>query len=234
MELHGINFPPIMNASGTRGFFGEGYWYHKIWRYAGLSFRGCGFTAKTTTMQERLKPEEGLGNMPMKQDGITPREFVPRCIIVKPWSGIALNAVGLSGPGAPDLLARGIWQQISGSPWNLSFMSVEKTPSDRADELQEFVELLLPSVHHWNADVGLEINFSCPNAHVHISSLVQEVKRALQIAKKLEIPMQCKFNALAPIDAVREISSSPLCNAIVMGNTIPWGQLPDNPISYAG
>lgn len=221
MLVAGYAYPPIMNASGARGFFGEGYWYHKYWKLAGLSFKTCGFTAKTTTLQPRF------GNMPMCEDGITPEEYFPNCIIVKPFSGIALNAVGLSGPGAYNLLSQGYWQQISGNPWNLSFMSVLTTRSDRAEELREFVRLLFPVIHHFNAKVGLELNFSCPNAHVDPLELVGEVGEALELASKLLIPLQCKFNALAPVRTVCEISTNRNCAAIVMGNTIPWGQFPD-------
>lgn len=230
MRLRGIDFPPIMNASGARGFFGDAYheyWYHRPYKYLGLTFRNCGFTAKTTTMQPRLKPAEKLGNMPMMPDGITPKEWVPNCIKINPQQGVIVNAVGLSGPGAPDLLTRGIWQQISGSPWNLSFMSLEKNDSDRSEELREFVKILMPCIHQFRAPVGLELNFSCPNVNVHHTSLVQEVKRALTIAEPLNVPVQCKFNALTPVDVVREISGHRACNAIVMGNTIPWGQLPN-------
>ena len=163
----------------------------------------------------------------MMPDGITPEEWFPGSIIVNPWSGSVLNAVGLSGPDAPDLLGRGIWQRISGMPWNLSFMSVQQTTSDRMEELREFVQLLLPVIRQFNAPVGLELNFSCPNANVYSSKLIQEVGEALYTASPLRIPLQCKFNALAPIAAVREISSLAPCGAIVMGNTIPWGQLPD-------
>ncbi|HSX24507.1 MAG TPA: hypothetical protein VLG69_00910, partial [Candidatus Andersenbacteria bacterium] len=223
----GVEYPSVMNASGTRGFFGEGYWYHKYWNIAGLTFKNCALNAKTTTMQERLNPKKGLGNMPMRPDGITPHEFFPKCIVIKPWSGAALNAVGLSGPGAPNLLAREEWQRISGPPWNLSFMSVEKEMSDRLSELREFVKLLLPVVHKFNAPVGLEMNFSCPNANVQHSSLVEEVCTALSIAGELHIPLQCKFNALASVKEVKEISRYRACGAIVMGNTIPWKDFPD-------
>ena len=36
-----------------------------------------------------------------------------------------------------------------------------------------------------------------------------------------------KFNILAPVCAVREISRDPHCDAICVSNTIPWGKLPE-------
>ncbi len=72
MRLRGIEFAPIMNASGTRGFFGEGYWYHShpAWRLAGLNFDRCGFVSKTTTFAANE------GNMPLNPD-FTPQEKYP-------------------------------------------------------------------------------------------------------------------------------------------------------------
>lgn len=217
-----------MNAAGAFGFAKEGYPYHRFSKYMGLTSQDCGFTAKTTGMQRRLEPDTGLGNMPMKNDGITPKHWFPSCIIVKPFSGIVLNAVGLSGPGASDLLARGKWQKISDAPWNLSFMSVLSTSSDRLEELREFVKLLAPLIHQFNAPCGLEMNFSCPNAGLDPSSLINEVGQALDIAALLDIALQCKFNALAPVRAVCEICQHIRCAAVVIGNTIPWGKFSEH------
>ncbi len=105
-------------------------------------------------------------------------------------------------------------------------MSVSEKKSDRMDELREFVRLLLPVIHQFKAEVGLELNFSCPTSGVDPSSRVLEAGEALPIAAPLRIPLLCKFNALAPVDAVCEISKEEACGAIVMGNTIPWGAFP--------
>lgn len=227
MELRNVRYPGAMNASGAFGFHLEGYRHHRILKHFGLTRKKCAFTAKTTGMQQRLEPDKKLGNMYMQPDGITPRDWFPNCIIVKPFSGVMLNAVGLAGPGAARLLAMGKWQEISEESWNLSFMSVLPTTSDRLTELREFVQLLLPTIHSWNSPVGLEMNFSCPNAGLDPTHLIQEVGEALSIANTLEIPLQCKFNACAPVRAVCEVARHPACDAIVMGNTIPWGSFPD-------
>jgi len=50
MILRGIEFGNVFNASGARGFFGEGYVYHRLWRPFGLSYDGSTFVAKTTTL----------------------------------------------------------------------------------------------------------------------------------------------------------------------------------------
>ena len=48
MNQRVADFGPVWGASGVQGFFGEGYWFHR-W-VPGLSFDGCTFVAKTTTL----------------------------------------------------------------------------------------------------------------------------------------------------------------------------------------
>src|SRR5271157_6436210 len=102
MKLRGIEFGNVFNASGARGFNGEGYWFHSLWRWFGLDYTGSTFTAKTTTLM--LRP----GNMPVDAKGRM-LGWLPDCIVVKPWAGVALNAVGLSGPGILALVEQ--WQK---------------------------------------------------------------------------------------------------------------------------
>jgi dihydroorotate dehydrogenase len=221
MQLRGINFRPVANAAGTQGFFGEGYWYHRYAKRIGLTFQGCCFIAKTTTLRIRT------GNMLLSdKDGITPVERMPKCIVVKPWKGIVLNAVGLSGPGAEHLLTTGYWQQRT-EPFFLSFMSVEGTPSKRLTELKRFIYLFKQYLGNFKVPVGLEINLSCPNAGLDPDLLVYEGEEALEEAARLNTPLQLKFNALVPAEAVCKIAQHEACDAITMSNTIPWGKLPE-------
>ncbi len=221
MQLRGLSFRPVFNAAGAQGFFGEGYPYHRWWKLLGLTFRRCGFIAKTTTLHPRV------GNMPLKGDGITPQEWKPQCVMVKPFAGVVLNAVGLSGPGAKALLDDGRWQQRNGASFFLSFMSVQATAGERLTELKEFVRLLRGYLGGFRAPVGLEMNFSCPNAGLDPSSLIQEVGQALDVAATLRIPLQCKFNATVPVKPVCEVARHEACDAITVSNTIPWRKLPE-------
>jgi dihydroorotate dehydrogenase len=220
MQLRGINFRPVYNASGAQGFFGEGYPYHRYWKYLGLTFEGCGFIAKTTTLEARA------GNLPLNNN-LTPQEWVPKCIIVNFWQGIVLNAVGLSGPGADSLLASRRWMERLSEPFFLSFMSVEDTAEQRLAELREFTALLLTRLPEFRSPVGLEINFSCPNAGLDPTSLINEVGQALEVAARLRIPLQPKFNATMPAEAVCQACQHEACDAITMSNTVPWGKLPN-------
>src|SRR3989338_9953988 len=134
MKLRGIDFGCVLDASGTEGFFGEGYPYQKA---LGINFSGATFVAKTMTMHPRA------GNMRMRRDGSLPWwPLKPDCIVVKLWKGAALNAVGLSNPGAEALLNQGQWQERE-EPFFLSFMAVGATREERMKELDGFVRMLL-------------------------------------------------------------------------------------------
>lgn len=219
MILRKINFGCVSNASGARGFFGEGYWFHFFLRLLGLDWGGSTFVAKTTTLWPRK------GNLSLGADGITPREFFPRCIKVYPWQGVVLNAVGLSGPGAKALLEKGEWQKKS-DPFFLSFMATGDYRQQRIAEMRLFVEMLQGRKSYFQAPFGLEINFSCPNVGLNTEELVGEVGEVLDIAGKLDIPLVPKFNALVAPETARAITDHSACDAIVVSNTIPFGQLP--------
>lgn len=223
MILRGVDFGPVFNASGARGFFGEGYWYHKFFRLFGLNFDGCCFVAKTTTLEKKE------GNMPLKEDGITPRNWFPKCIKVYPFKGggMVLNAVGLSGPGAKALFEDGRWQERK-DPFFISFMSVAGTSKERMGELKAFVEMFGNYLPGFNASIGLQLNCSCPNVNLDEKELVGEIMEGLKIADRLEIPLMPKFSIVTPVEAVKEIcDSSPYCDAICVSNTVLWGKLPD-------
>lgn len=221
MRLRGIKFRPVVNAAGAQGFFGEGYPYHKLWKRVGLTFKNCGLVAKTTTLD--MRP----GNMPLRDDGITPQEWQPKCIVVKPGAGVVLNAVGLSGPGAKALLEDARWQKRNSEPFFLSLMSVQGNGAERLDELKDFAKLLQSYLNDFRTKVGLEMNFSCPNAGLDPSSLINEAGQALDAAGALGIPLQCKFNATVPAKPVCEACQHEACDAITMSNTIPWGKQPE-------
>lgn len=221
MKLRGIDFGQVLGASGVQGFFGEGYSHHQWLEFVpGFSFRDMTFVAKTTTLAPRK------GNMPLRADGITPRDFKPQCIVVKPWSGVALNAVGLSGPGAEALFKDCRWQART-RPFMISFMAVAPTRAARREELAAFVALFRQYLSRMNAPIGLQINFSCPNVGLGHDDLIEEVTDALSIAGVLRIPLMPKVSVLLPIDAACIIAMHPACDGFCVSNTIPWGALPD-------
>ncbi len=219
MHLRGIDFGHVLDASGARGFFGEGYPHHRWLGPIGLDFTGSTFVAKTTTLYPRT------GNMPLRGD-LSPRELLPKCIVVKPWKGIALNAVGLSGPGAKTLLDDGRWQRRT-EPFFLSFMSVEESPADRSDELKAFVRLLEPRLKEFRAPVALQINVSCQNTGLHFTNLVQEIHNALEIASALRIALVPKISVATPPEDAVAAARHPACAALCITNTVLFGTMSD-------
>lgn len=222
MRLKGVDFEPVFCASGARNFFGEGYWFHRYAKPMGLDYTGSTLIAKTTTLEPRA------GNMPLKKGSTMPVDAAPKCIIVKPAKGIALNAVGLSGPGAAWLFAQNRWQDLT-KPFLISFMAVGSNKETRLAEYQNFAYLVAHAQKStkFKAPFGLQINASCPNVGLDLESVVSETTRALQILDILQIPLVVKINALITPSAAKEIASLSACDAICCSNTIPWGKLPD-------
>ncbi len=230
MEMRGVEWGHVFNASGARGFQREGYWFHRLARLAGLRYDGATFVTKTTTLMPRK------GNMEL-DDAHRPAHLVPDCIVVKPLQGVVLNAVGLSGPGGKVLIdrwreanlrekkthGRGLGQMV------VSFMAVERTMQDRISEAASFLSMFEPFVkYNGTSFTALQLNFSCPNTSVdHGAELATEVKAVLDKAAVLDIPIMIKLNALVAPDEACALASHEACDAVVCSNTIPWGKLPD-------
>ena len=217
MKLRGIDFGCVLDASGTEGFFGEGYPYQKA---LGINFSGATFVAKTMTLRPRA------GNMRIREDGSLPwRPLRPDCIVVKLRKSVALNAVGLSNPGAMALFLQKKWQKRE-KPFFLSFMAVGETMDGRMFELHKFIDLLLSFKKDFRAPFGLQINMSCPNVGLHSEKLVEEAIDVLTVVSVLDIPIMLKFNILLSVGAALKISEHSVCDALCVSNTIPWGALP--------
>ncbi len=218
MKLRGVEFGHVLCASGARGFHGEGYWFHTPWKPFGLQYKGSTFVAKTTTFEPRK------GNMMLDEDS-QPFDLLPDCIVVKPAAGVVLNAVGLSGPGALMLMSKWKKRKAPGQ-FIISVMSVSATANDRFWEAKAMFDLMKPVIEAQGTDrVALQINFSCPNVGLDTSHLLDEVSQVLDESQKLGIGTMIKLNALVPVSAAQLMAAHSGCDAIVMSNTIPWGQL---------
>lgn len=239
MELQGIDFGPVWDAAGVEGFYGEGYRFHKPWKRFGLQFDGCTFVAKTTTLLENP------GYMPLETDGITPKELKPKCIKVYFKQGFTLNAVGLSGPGFnklifpyPPVLEKyqvPSWQDRV-NPFFLSFMAKgggQENVQRRIEELESFVIKLKSSLSQFQTQIGLQINYSCPNIGIDPGVLIKEIEIGLKIASALGIPLVPKLNILVPPRAAKAIADNKYCDALCISNTIPWGKFPEK-INWKG
>lgn len=216
-------FEPIFCAVGARGFFGEGYPFHSYWRFAGMTWEGTGFAGKTLTLEPRRGREfNEAGNMPLRNDGLTPQEFFPRSIWVDPSNGgCIINAVGLSNFGA-DFYFRTRRYNQRDRPFFVSFMPVANDPSGREAELREFCQLF-SSYLPFRAPVALQINFGCPNTGHDPSEFYAEICTLIEMAKSLlrNIPIVANTNALMPTMILAEVAR--IADALWIGNTIPFG-----------
>lgn len=225
MQLRGIEFGSVWGASGVQGFFGEGYPFHKFLRPFGLSFEGMTFVAKTTVLASRK------GNMSLKKDGLTPRNWNPSCIKINFFEAAVLNSVGLSGPGALSLFLRHKWQTRV-DPFFLSFASTALTKKGRLEELRQFIFLCREYFPSFRAQVGIQLNFTCPNTGKE-EFFIGEIHEHLSVAAELDVPLVPKLSVLFPPEIVRDIAAHPECDAICISNTIPWGMYEES-INWKG
>jgi len=225
MILRGTDYGRCFDMSGVRGFFGEGYAYHKFWKPFGLTFKGSTFTAKTTT----LLPWEG--HLPLDpKDRITPLEFIPDCIKFDIIGGYALNAVDLSGPGLEFLLETGRWQART-RPWVFSYMSVAPKFAERLDELRQAVRMLKSFLPTFNSIFIFQQNLTCPNVEgmTHeVNEVVEEAEESFAIIGEAlpNLSQVPKLNVLMPPTGAYRIASNRHCHGLCCSNTIKWGELP--------
>ena len=220
MRLRGVEWGHVLNASGARGFAGEGYWFHDLSRLVGLRYDGSTFVTKTTTLMPRA------GNMWLDDDH-RPLALVPDCIVVRPMAGVVLNAVGLSGPGAKEVLAK-LRVRRDLKRVVVSFMSVDKTPEARVSEAHSFLHMFRAFIRTKGTDnVALQVNFSCPNVGLDPTHLMDEVTQVLDRSVDLGVATMIKLNALVAPEVACKLAEHEGCDAVVCSNTIPWGQMPD-------
>lgn len=217
LTLRGTDYGSIFCAPGARGFFGEGYLYHKWFRLLGLTWSGTGFVSKTIVWLPRH------GNMPLREDGVTPKErLVPRCMVVKPRSGHVLNAVGLSGRGAYWAFETERWQNRTDA-FMISFMSVAGSSDERLAETKLFVDLLGRKLRFFKGKVAVQANRACPNTGHAPDGYYAETAEMLDILGSLDIPVVVNFNPTVPAEIMKATADHELCDGLWIGNTIPWG-----------
>jgi dihydroorotate dehydrogenase (NAD+) catalytic subunit len=219
MKLRGIDFGQAIVASGSQGFFGEGYWFHRWLRPFGLRYGDATFTAKSMTV------DPYQGNLLLGEDGITPKEWFPDCIKAYWRQAMVLNAVKLTNLGAEALFAARRWQTRK-EPFLLSLALVGATPKERLVELQRFSSLFEGYKPELSKGVGLELDWSCPSTSAATPKLF-ETNQLLEIAGRLGVPLVVKVNATMPVREAIKIAEHQACDAIAVSNAIPFGKLRD-------
>lgn len=207
------------------------YWlpYHKFFKYLGLNLTDLTWVEKTATAHYNE------GNMPMGEDGITPKEFFPSCIYVNLrslWWGGALNAVALSNPGVGSLIRRGMWQEMK-VPFFISVMAIGNTLPEKIKEMElikKHLRRMLDEVPHLRSLLGIQINLLCPNLKDHemekmLKELVIEASLYLDIFGELDVSLVPKTNLLLPVEEAIEIGNHPYCAGLSLSNTIGWNDL---------
>jgi dihydroorotate dehydrogenase (NAD+) catalytic subunit len=212
MILDGVEYGNVLNASGARGFYGEGYPFHRY--VPGLNYDGSTFVAKTATWSSRL------GNMMLDGD-LRPRHFKPDCIKVYPLKGVVLNAVGLSNPGIDSLCFRWkkLWGRGSvGMPWMVSIAAVEKEPDQRRREIRMMANVLLDA--NLMKPYAIQVNLSCPNTGHNQEELLREADSYYtDIRSCLSNPVLFKLNVLVRPNIALRLPGE----GFVVSNTLPWG-----------
>lgn len=223
ITLRGAQFSPVWGASGVSNFHSQiHYWFHWWLRPFGHDFTGTTDAAKTSTLPPRA------GNMPLKEDGVTPKERFPRCIYVDRLLDLALNAVSLSGPGFEALIEMDLWQKLA-RDYQISLMSLAKTPEARLAELSECFRLVNYLAKQSRSPVGAQINGSCPNGGLDPRSLVNEMRPVLDAAEEVidrRIPVGVKLGPDAHPEAGARIAAHPRCDFLVVLNTLKFGSHP--------
>ena len=230
MKIKRIEFK-VNAASGALGWAGEGYWYHKIYKFLFPSFKRAmakiNFVAKTTTWNENK------GNLPLDEN-YEPTELFPKCIKVYPLQGMMLNAVSLSGPGFNALLHAGEFQNVKRNAFGLSFMPIGATIDEMLWETKKFrdklIEVLLAESYHFynfQSPIWLQVNQSCPNtirSDGQILIYMKDILGMLQPLRKVHgIVLDLKVNFLVSNALVAEICKSDLCDVVTISNTIKFG-----------
>ena len=215
MHLRGIEYGTVLGASGVQGFFGEGYWFHHIYSIMGMSFSDVIFVTKTATFNPNV------GNMPLTQQYM-PRKKFPECVKVSFRKGTILNAVGLSNPGLPALLATGLWQKRT-EPFFISITSSALSSQKRLEEFAAIVDTIGKHKCDFSAPFALQVNLSCPNTE-DLNHSVDEHLNTLTLLGTLDVPVMPKYSvAFTPADVIMPLNDHPHCDAICVSNTIPFG-----------
>lgn len=216
LTLRGVNYGATFCAVGARGFVGEGYPFHKLWCWFGMDWTGTAFAGKTMTLNYRE------GNMPLREDGMTPKEWFPKCIWASPWNGgEMINQVGLSNFGIEFYLRRKpFWHFLE--PFMTSVMLMEDTKEKRRAELSALAHCLRDRMEV-RVPWALQINFACPNTEHALDELQAEMPALVAFAREVlpDVPIIVNVNALMPTSIL--VETSKYVDALWIGNAILFG-----------
>ena len=219
--INNIDFGPVWGMSGFLNFYGQGWPYHRILRIFGINFKSVTFVSKTVTLLPCV------GNMPLKKN-LMPVELMPKSVYQNFLHKYALNAVSLSGPGAREIISSPILRQKE-KPFQLSFMSIASTETERLSEFGEFIKILSQEYPNYSAKIGLQLNVTCPNTE-HDNPEMKEILKMLEMCDPLAekgIAIILKVSVEMPTANIIIFGAHRNCHGICTSNTVNFGNLPE-------
>ena len=222
MKIRGITFENVFIDS-ARGFAGEGFPHHKWFRLVfGSQF---GFDG-STDIGKTMTPENVLGQLPLEEDGMTPKEIFPRCIRIYPLSGHAINNVRHSNRGLEFYLGRQIWREIKKN-FLLSLSADAGSQSERLAQWKGMIRIILRDQPCYFARFGIVLSLACPNVDSHNGktehAFIDETLEVLDLFDHVVWPRVVKLNLSLSGDGVAQIANHRNCDAVQMTNAIKWG-----------
>ncbi|MEX1087454.1 MAG: hypothetical protein WEC58_02915, partial [Candidatus Paceibacterota bacterium] len=207
----------VWGGSGVRNLCLEGYWFHKpikLGHPRGFSFKGLEEVAKTTTLLPNA------GRMPLNKRN-QPKEWSPNCIWVDRKRSIALNAIGLSGPGAKVVFEK---LQKLRHRFQPSIMAIGTTLEERLAEMRLLMKLIVEHFSYEQVPI-VQINVSCPNLEHGfdpINERIVETQNILDIVYEYGRFAVIKLSADFLPERVMEFAEHPALFGISGTNTIPF------------
>ena len=217
MKLGNNIFPNVWCAVGAVGFMDEGYPFDPILRLVGKDWTGVGRAYKTVTAY----PNEG--NMPLEENGLKPRQFIPDCVVSNLWNGHTLNAVGLSNRGLEHYLSKRYWQTLD-QPFSLSHYAILGTAAERRQEDRRFVELVR-QYGPFKAPILIQRNWGCPNTSHKITDLLDEIGESHETLAELGYPVFANFGVTTSVKILKWVVRETACGGLWLANTVPWDDI---------
>jgi len=198
MKIKGIEFN-VNAASGALGWFGEGYWYHKIYGFIFPSFK--------KTMADL--------------------NFVTKTIVLNAVSLSGPGFVPLLASGKLQKIKRGALG-ISFMPVGRTIEEMLFETRSFRDKLIETINrghYYFKEI--FQSPIWVQVNQSCSNtirSDGQILAYMKDILGMLQPLRKTQIiVLDLKVNFLIPNEVIADICKSDLCDVITISNTIKFG-----------
>ncbi|MCX6809767.1 MAG: hypothetical protein NTZ65_03425 [Candidatus Berkelbacteria bacterium] len=221
IAIGGVPYRRIFCASGAANIDGGGYPYHKHWWWRGV--RGW-YNDDRVTKQMKTITDGSKGNMPLRADGVTPIEFLPRCIVADPITAHAQNAVGLSCWSYEKYFDGGIWRGEENNFW-ISYLANADTPEGRIAQTEKFASACQQYFPTLRIKPGVMLNGGCPNVK-HRSTFTQEIIEEARILRRIGGPIGFNCSPVTELEFVLTLAG--YFDLVAPCNAIPHAFMAEN------